>query len=175
LSVALASDFEGAGNKDVVVTAIHRMSSGRARSAIPRRDGRAPIPLQLVPLTTDPSIDPGEFARFCFPVHHRDTDSFGFSFESAASRHPPEGQKIVIVGDTEIVEGLAEHVRGADVLVIEATFLDRDGGCSRRDGRWRVLWRVKILVACLRCGAGRVAYPCSTSWPLRHQRDGSSE
>jgi ribonuclease BN (tRNA processing enzyme) len=36
---------------------------------------------------------------------------------------PPEGRKkLVIVGDTETTDCLAEHVRGADVLVIEATF-----------------------------------------------------
>jgi ribonuclease Z len=32
--------------------------------------------------------------------------------------------KLVIVGDTETTEGLAEHVREADVLVIEGTAED---------------------------------------------------
>ncbi|MGY3611032.1 MULTISPECIES: ribonuclease Z [unclassified Bradyrhizobium] len=139
-------------------------------------EGRAPIPLQLVPLTAGQVIDAGEFAIDCFPVRHRDTDSFGFSFESPARRHlrpdrlislgvpdgpvrkelaegrpvtladgrtidpedvlgPPEGQKkLVIVGDAETTESLAEHVRGADVLVIEATFLDRDAAIARDYG-----------------------------------------
>jgi len=48
---------------------------------------------------------------------------------------PPEGQKkLVIVGDTETTDGLAEHVRNADVLVIEATFLERDAAIARDYG-----------------------------------------
>jgi ribonuclease Z len=48
---------------------------------------------------------------------------------------PPEGQKkLVIVGDTETTEGLDEHVRDADVLVIGATFLDRDAAIARDYG-----------------------------------------
>jgi ribonuclease Z len=48
---------------------------------------------------------------------------------------PPEGRKkLVIVGDAETTEGLAEHVRGADVLVIEATFLERDAAIARDYG-----------------------------------------
>jgi ribonuclease Z len=139
-------------------------------------EGRAPIPLQLIPLTAGQVIDAGEFTIDCFPVLHRDTDSFGFSFESPVRRHlrpdrlaslgvpdgpvrkelaegrpvtlangttidpadvlgPPEGQKkLVIVGDTETTEGLAEHVHGADVLVMEATFLERDAAIARDYG-----------------------------------------
>jgi ribonuclease Z len=101
-------------------------------------------------------------------VRHRDTDSFGFSFESQARRHllpdrlsalsvpdgpvrkalaegkpvtledggtvdaedvlgpPSKRKKLVIVGDTETTEGLSRQVADADVLVMEATFLDRD-------------------------------------------------
>ena len=139
-------------------------------------EGRAPIPLELVPLTTGQVVDAGEFTIGCFPVRHRDTDSFGFSFESPARRHlqparlaslgvpdgpvrkelaegrpatladgrtispedvlgPPEGRtKLVIVGDAETTEGLAEHARDADVLVIEATFLERDAAIARDYG-----------------------------------------
>ncbi|WOH53230.1 ribonuclease Z [Bradyrhizobium sp. sBnM-33] len=139
-------------------------------------EGTAPIPLELVPLTAGQVIDRGEFTIACFPVRHRDTDSFGFSFESRARRHlrpdrlaalgvpdgpvrkelaegrpatladgrtidpegvlgPPERRrKLVIVGDTETTDGLAEPVRGADVLVIEATFLDRDAAIARDYG-----------------------------------------
>ena len=136
----------------------------------------APIPLELVPVMEDQIIDEGDFAITCFPVRHRDTDSFGVSFESPARRHlqpdrlsalgvpdgpirrllaegtpvtltdgttvdpedvlgPPEGsKKLVIVGDTETSDGLAEHARDADALVIEATFLDRDAAIARDYG-----------------------------------------
>jgi len=138
--------------------------------------GRAPIPLQLVPLVEGQVLDAGEFTIGCFPVRHRDTDSFGFTFESQARRHlrpdrlaalgvpdgpvrkelaegravtlaggrmidpedvvgPPERRKkLVIVGDAEATNGFAEHARDADVLVIEATFLDRDAAIARDYG-----------------------------------------
>jgi ribonuclease Z len=48
---------------------------------------------------------------------------------------PPEGgRKLVIVGDTETTEGLIEHTRDADLLVIEATFLERDAAVARAYG-----------------------------------------
>jgi ribonuclease Z len=136
-------------------------------------EGKAPIPLELVPLAEGPVIDAGEFTIGCFPVRHRDTDSFGFSFESHARRHlqpdrlaalgvpdgpvrkvlaegkpvtledgrtvdpedvlaaPARRTKLVIVGDTETTEGLSQHVGDADMLVIEATFLDRDSEIAR--------------------------------------------
>jgi ribonuclease Z len=139
-------------------------------------EGRAPIPLRLVPLTAGRVIDASEFTIDCFQVQHRETDSFGFSFESQARRHLrpdrlaslgvpdgpvrkelaegrpatladgrtispddvlglPEGRKkLVILGDTETTDGLADHVRNADVLVIEATFLDRDAAIARDYG-----------------------------------------
>ncbi len=109
-------------------------------------------------------------------MRHRDTDSFGFSFESQARRHlqpdrlaalgvpdgpirkaladgrpvtledgskvdpedvlglPSKRKKLVVVGDTETTDGLSEHVRDADLLVIEATFLDRDSAMARDYG-----------------------------------------
>ena len=139
-------------------------------------EGRAPNPLELVPLAESQVIDAQEFTIGCFPVPHRETDSFGFSFESRARRHlrpnrlevlgvpggpmrgelaqgkrvtladgrmidpedvlgPPElGKKIVVVGDAETTEGLAEQVRDADILVIEATFLERDASIARDYG-----------------------------------------
>ena len=139
-------------------------------------EGRAPIPLELVPLAAGPVFDAGDFTIDCFPVRHRDTDSFGFCFESRARRHlrpdrlaalqvpdgpirkelaegrpislgdgrsidpddvlgPAEGgRKMVIVGDAQTTDGLAEHVRGADLLVIEATFLERDAAIARDYG-----------------------------------------
>jgi ribonuclease Z len=48
---------------------------------------------------------------------------------------PPElGKKLVVVGDAETTEGLAEQVRDADLLVIEATFLERDAPIARDYG-----------------------------------------
>ena len=139
-------------------------------------NGKTPIPLELVPLVTGQVLDAGDFRIACFPVRHRQTDSFGFSFESPARRHvrpdrltalrvpdgpvrkelaegrpvmlddgrtvhpeevlgPPEGRKkLVVVGDSETTKGMAEHVRDADLLVIEATFLDRDFAIARDFG-----------------------------------------
>lgn len=47
---------------------------------------------------------------------------------------PTKAKKVVVVGDTETTDGLQEHVRDADVLVIEATFLDRDAAMARDYG-----------------------------------------
>ena len=47
----------------------------------------------------------------------------------------PEGaKKLVIIGDTETTDGLGEQVRRADLLVIEATFLQRDSAMAREYG-----------------------------------------
>jgi len=43
-------------------------------------------------------------------------------------------KKLVIVGDTETTDGLAQHVCNADALIIEATFLDRDEAIAREYG-----------------------------------------
>jgi ribonuclease Z len=44
---------------------------------------------------------------------------------------PPEGRKkLVVVGDTETIDGLSEYVRDADLLVIEATFLECDAAMA---------------------------------------------
>lgn len=139
-------------------------------------EGRAPVPLQLAPLTAGDVIDAGEYTIGCFPVRHRDTDSLGFSFQTPARRHlqpdrlaalgvpdgplrgqlaegrrvtlpdgshvqpddvmgPPErGKKLVIVGDAETTEDLEQFVQDADVLVMEATFLERDASIARDYG-----------------------------------------
>jgi ribonuclease Z len=72
-------------------------------------EGRAPIPLELVPLTAGQVIDAGEFMIGCFPVCHRDTNSFGFSFESQARRHlRPERLTTLGVPDGPVRRELAE-------------------------------------------------------------------
>ncbi|MGY4236054.1 ribonuclease Z [Bradyrhizobium sp. USDA 4449] len=138
--------------------------------------GRAPIAIEFVPLFEGQVADAGDFTIDCFPVRHRDTDSFGFSFQSRARRHllsdrlsalgvpdgpmrgelaagrpvtveggrtidpeevlgpPSGGRKLVVIGDTETTEGLSKHVTDADLLVIEATFLDRDAATARDYG-----------------------------------------
>jgi len=138
--------------------------------------GRAPISVQFAPLSERQVVDAGDFIIDCFPVRHRDTDSFGFSFQSPARRHllsdrlsaldvpdgplrgelaagrsitveggrtidpedvlgaPSGGKKLVVIGDTETTEGLSKHVADADLLVIEATFLDRDAPTARDYG-----------------------------------------
>jgi len=47
---------------------------------------------------------------------------------------PSGGKKLVVIGDTETTEGLSKHVADADLLVIEATFLDRDAPTARDYG-----------------------------------------
>jgi ribonuclease Z len=139
-------------------------------------EGRAPIPLELAPLSEGRAVDAGDFTIDCFPVRHRDTSSFAFSFETPARRHllpdrlaalgvpdgpprrglvegrtvkttdgrtidpedvlgPPSGRKkFVVVGDTETTDGLRRYVADADLLVIEATFLERDAAIARDYG-----------------------------------------
>jgi ribonuclease Z len=139
-------------------------------------EGRAPIAVGFAPLSEGHIVDAGDFAIDCFPVGHRDTDSFGFVFQSPARRHllsdrlaalgvpdgpmrgelaagrpvtieggrtinpedvlgpPGGGKKLVVIGDTETTEGLSKYVVGADLLVIEATFLDRDAATARDYG-----------------------------------------
>ena len=47
---------------------------------------------------------------------------------------PSGGKKLVVIGDTETTEGLSQHVADADMLVIEATFLERDAPTARSYG-----------------------------------------
>src|ERR1700722_15421994 len=49
--------------------------------------GRAPISLRLVLLKEGPVYDAGEFMIDCFPVRHRNTDSYAFTFEARTRRH----------------------------------------------------------------------------------------
>ena len=47
---------------------------------------------------------------------------------------PSGGKKLVVIGDLETTKGLSHHVAGADLLVIEATFLDRDAATAQDYG-----------------------------------------
>lgn len=155
----------GEGTLDIVI----RMLAGLWGA------GRAPIPIEFAPLIEGQVIDAGEFTIDCFPVRHRDTDSFAFVFQSPARRRlrpdrlkalgvpdgplrgelaagrpivlanrtvdpedvlgpPSGGTKLVVIGDTETTEGLSQYVADADMLVIEATFLDRDAPTARNYG-----------------------------------------
>jgi ribonuclease Z len=47
---------------------------------------------------------------------------------------PAVGTALAVIGDTEEIAALIEPVRGADALVIEATFLERDATLARARG-----------------------------------------
>jgi ribonuclease Z len=47
---------------------------------------------------------------------------------------PAKAKKLVVVGDIETTEGLFRYVGDADMLVIEATFLERDSAMARDYG-----------------------------------------
>src|SRR5690349_13131328 len=64
----LMTVYGSAGSLDIVV----RMLTGLWG------EGQAPIPLELFELTTGQILDAGDFTVDCFPVRHRETDSFGF-------------------------------------------------------------------------------------------------
>lgn len=168
----------GQGTLDIVI----RMLAGLWGA------GRAPIPVEFVPLAEGQIMDAGEFTIDCFPVRHRDTDSFGFVFQSPARRHlraerlsalgvpdgpmrgelaagrpvviadrtidpeavlgpPSGGRKLVVIGDTESTDGLSKYVAGADLLVIEATFLDRDAATARDYGHLTALEAAALAAA----------------------------
>jgi ribonuclease Z len=152
-------------------------------------EGRAPVPLEFATLAEGRVIDAGDFTIDCFRVRHRDTDSFGFSFESHARRHlqpdrlvaldvpdgpirkslargkpvlledgrtidpddvlgpPSKRKKFIIIGDAETTDGLSEHVRNADLLVIEATFLDRDSVTARDYGHLTAMKAAELAAA----------------------------
>jgi ribonuclease Z len=59
---------------------------------------------------------------------------------------PAPGARLAVIGDVEEIASLVEAVRGADALVIEATFLERDAELARARGH---------LTA---SAAGRLAY-----------------
>ncbi len=153
-------------------------------------EGYAPISLALAPITAGQRIEQDGFSISAFPVRHRGTDSYGYSFEAVARQHlqsnrldelrvpdgpvrrelaagrmatlpdgrtidpndvlgPPEsGKKLVIVGDAETTEGLEDFARQADVLVIEATFLQRDESIARDYGHLTAAQAASLAAAC---------------------------
>jgi ribonuclease Z len=165
-SAEVISIHGGPGTLDIVI----RMLAGLWGA------GRAPIAVEFAALCEGEVVDAGDFTIGCFPVRHRDTDSFGFTFQSPSRRHlqpdrlaalgvpdgplrgelaagravviegdrrvdpedvlgpPSGGKKLVVIGDTETTEGLSQYVAGADLLVIEATFLERDAATARDYG-----------------------------------------
>ena len=74
-------------------------------------EGRAPIPLQLVPLVEGRILDAGEFTIDGFRVRHHDTESFAFSFESQERRHLLRDRLSALgVPDGPVRKDLAEGV-----------------------------------------------------------------
>jgi ribonuclease Z len=100
-------------------------------------EGRAPIPLQLVPLSAGQVIDAGEFTIDCFPVCHRDTDSFGFSFESPARRHlRPDRLATLSVPDGPVRKELAE---GRPVTLADGRTIDPEDVRGPPSGRKKLV------------------------------------
>ncbi|MFN8527773.1 MAG: ribonuclease Z [Anaerolineae bacterium] len=62
-----------------------------------------------------------------------------------------QGVKLVVVGDTARTDNLREVVQGADVLVIESTFLDADADTARAFGH---ITAKQAATLALECGVG---------------------
>src|SRR6185437_2147892 len=59
----------------------------------------------------------------------------GLTIEAQAVLGPSEpGASLVVIGDVDETESLVEPVRGADALVIEATFLEKDAAMAASYG-----------------------------------------
>jgi ribonuclease Z len=63
------------------------------------------------------------------------------------------GAKLVVIGDVEEIVSLIEPARGADALVIEATFLERDAGLARARGH---LTAASAALLAREAGVGRL-------------------
>jgi ribonuclease Z len=97
--------------------------------------GRAPIPLELVPLTEGRVLDAGEFTVECFPVRHRDTDSFGFCFQSPVRHHlRPQSLAVLGVTDGPVRKELAE---GRAVTLADGRTIDPEDVLGPPEGRRR--------------------------------------
>src|SRR3954469_17187047 len=86
--------------------------------------GRAPIAVEFAPLAEGRVIDAGEFSIECFPVRHRDTDSFGFVFQSPARRHLLSDRLVVLGVPDGPVRG--ELAAGRPVVIADRTIDPED-------------------------------------------------
>ncbi|KWV56371.1 ribonuclease Z [Bradyrhizobium macuxiense] len=95
-------------------------------------EGRAPLPPELIPLTEGPVVDAGDCTISCFPVRHRDTDSFGFTFEIPARRHlQPDRLSALGVPDGPVRKELAE---GRPVTLADGRTIDPEDVCGPLSG-----------------------------------------
>ena len=100
-------------------------------------EGRAPIPLQLVPLAEGRILDAGEFTVDCFRVQHRDTESFAFSFESQVRRHLlPDRLSALGVPDGPVRKNLAE---GRPVVLADGRKIDSENVLGPPEGRKKLV------------------------------------
>jgi ribonuclease Z len=100
-------------------------------------EGRAPLPLELVPLMEGRVLDAGEFTIGCFPVRHRDTDSFGFSFESQVRRHLRTDRLVALgVPDGPVRKELAE---GKRVTLVDGRTIDPEDVLGPPEGRKKLV------------------------------------
>jgi len=140
------------------------------------RGARPPLDIRLIEIEPGVLLGDEDFELSAFPVTHRGSDCFGFSFCEKPRRpflnevaealgvprgperrnlvrgqsltlpdgqviHPDQvlgpprpGAKLVHVGDAGSIEDLYEHVRDADALVIEATYLSHEADLARQFG-----------------------------------------
>jgi ribonuclease Z len=100
-------------------------------------EGRAPIPLELVPLRTGQVLDAGDFTIGCFPIRHRETDSFGFCFETPARRHIRPDRLVALgVPDGPVRKVLAE---GLPVILGDGRVIDPEDVLGPPEGRKKVV------------------------------------
>src|SRR6266851_31058 len=103
-------------------------------------------------------LDPGRVAALAIPEDpaRRDlaqgiavTLPDGRSIDPDAVLGPPRaGAALVVIGDVEETQSLVEAVRGADALVIEASFLARDADLARQRGHLTAAAAGRFAAAC---------------------------
>jgi ribonuclease Z len=152
-------------------------------------EGRPPLEVRTIPIEEGTIIESEHLCVRAFPVRHRGSDSFGFTFMEKPRRHlradrlaslgvpsgparrkllrgeavvlddgrritpdevatPPQpGPRVVVVGDAARAEELVAEVRTADALVIEATFLERDGDKAAERGHLTAAQAARLAAA----------------------------
>jgi ribonuclease Z len=100
-------------------------------------EGRAPVPLELVPSAEGRVLDVGEYTIDCFCVrHHRDTDSFAFSFESQARRHLLPDR----LAGLDVPDGpLRGDAEGRPVVLADGRNIDPEDVLGPPEGRKKLL------------------------------------